>query len=135
MILVTNILNHKMQVIDYIYNLTPKQAAIVQCLHDLIIENPGIEVKRRWNLPFYYRKSWICYFNILKNGNVEWAFTRGNELSNADQWLEARGRKQIYSVNFESINAIDLQMAKVYLQEALLLDEHVSYSVRKNPSA
>jgi hypothetical protein len=71
---------------------------------------------------------------MLKNGIVAWAFTRGNELSNVDQWLDARGRKQIYIVNFESINAIDLQMAKVHLQEAILLDEHVSYSVRKNPS-
>jgi hypothetical protein len=71
---------------------------------------------------------------MLKNGIVAWAFTRGNELSNVDQWLDARGRKQIYSINFESINAIDLQMAKVHLQEAILLDEHVSYSVRKNPS-
>ncbi|MFT6996664.1 MAG: hypothetical protein ACJAQ4_000405 [Cryomorphaceae bacterium] len=71
---------------------------------------------------------------MLKNGIVAWAFTRGNELSNVDQWLDARGRKQIYIVNFESINAIDLQMAKVHLQEAILLDEYVSYSVRKNPS-
>ena len=123
-----------MQISDYLYQLTSKQAGIVQFLHDLIMENPTIEVKRRWNLPFYYRKSWICYFNILKNGNVEWAFTRGNELSNENQWLEARGRKQIYSVNFASVHDIELQLAKITLQEALLLDEHVPYSVKKNTS-
>ena len=123
-----------MQISDYLYHLTSKQAGIVQFLHDLIMENPTIEVKRRWNLPFYYRKSWICYFNILKNGNVEWAFTRGNELSNENQWLEARGRKQIYSVNFASVHDIELQLAKITLQEALLLDEHVPYSVKKNTS-
>ncbi len=123
-----------MQISDYLYKLTSEQAGIVQCLHDLIMETPAIEVKRRWHLPFYYRKSWICYFNILKNGNVEWAFTRGNELSNEDQWLEARGRKQIYSVNFASVQDIDLQLARVTLQEALLLDEHVPYSVKKNTS-
>jgi len=123
-----------MQISDYLYKLTSEQAGIVQCLHDLIMETPGIEVKRRWNLPFYFRKSWICYFNVLKNGNVEWAFTRGNELSNEAQWLEARGRKQIYSVDFAAVGDIDMQLAKVTLQEALLLDEHVSYSVRNNPS-
>lgn len=122
---------HKMQIKEYIYSLTAKQAAIVQCLHDLIIENPSIDLKQRWILPFYYRKSWICYFNILKNGNVEWRFTRGNELRNASQCLDASGRKQIYRVNFESVNDIDLLMAKVHLQEAILLDEHVSYSVIK----
>ncbi|MCZ4409674.1 hypothetical protein O3Q51_12700 [Cryomorphaceae bacterium 1068] len=98
------------------------------------METPAIEVKRRWNLPFYYRKSWICYFNILKNGNMEWAFTRGNELSNEDNWLEARGRKQIFSVNFATVDDIDMQLAKVTLQEALLLDEHVPYSAGKKPS-
>ncbi|MGB6036419.1 MAG: hypothetical protein WBG42_09120 [Cryomorphaceae bacterium] len=123
-----------MLISDYLYKLTSEQAGIVQCLHDLIMETPAIEVKRRWNLPFYYRKSWICYFNILKNGNVEWAFTRGNELSNEDLWLEARGRKQIYSVNFASVEDIDMQLARVTFQEALLLDEHVPYSVKKNPS-
>jgi hypothetical protein len=123
-----------MQISDYLFKVTSEQAEIVQCLHDLIMETPAIEVKQRWNLPFYYRKSWICYFNILKNGNVEWAFTRGNELSNEDQWLEARGRKQIYSVNFASVDDIDMLLAKVTLQEALLLDEYVPYSVKKNPS-
>jgi hypothetical protein len=123
-----------MQISAFLYSLTSKQAAIVHCLHDLIMETPAMELKRRWNLPFYYRKSWICYFNILRNGNVEWAFTRGKELSNEDQWLEARGRKQIYSVNFASVSDIDMQLAKTTFQEALLLDEHVTYSVKKRPS-
>src|SRR6056297_1466917 len=101
-----------MQISEYLYNLTSKQAAIVHCLHDLIMETPAVEVKRRWNLPFYYRKSWVCYFNILKDGNVEWAFTRGNELSNQDNWLNAKGRKQIYSVSFESVLDIDMELAK-----------------------
>jgi len=123
-----------MQISEYLYNLTSKQAAIVHCLHDLIMETPAVEVKRRWNLPFYYRKSWVCYFNILKDGNVEWAFTRGNELSNQDNWLNAKGRKQIYSVSFESVLDIDMELAKTTLQEALLLDEYVNYSVKNKPS-
>jgi len=112
-------------------NLNSRQSSIVQFLHDLIIENPGIEVKRRWKLPFYYRKSWICYFNILKNGAVEWAFVRGNELSNEHGWLEDRGRKQIYSISFSKPEDIDIDMANLYLQEALLLDEQVKYRVKK----
>jgi len=119
------------QINEYINRLTSKQAGIVQCLHDLIMETPAIEIKKRWNLPFYYRKSWICYFNLLKDGKVEWAFVRGNELSNESGWLETRGRKQIYSVSFESINEIDLRIAQINFQEAVLLDEHVPYSVRK----
>lgn len=65
---------------------------------------------------------------------MEWAFTRGNELSNQENWLESKGRKQIYSVGFESVNNINMQLAKVTLQEALLLDEHVPYSVKKKSS-
>lgn len=120
-----------MQINDYLYNLTQNQAAIVQYLHEIISENPGIELKRRWHLPFYFRNSWICYFNLLKNGNVEWAFTRGNELGNANGWLDSRGRKQIYSVNFESVSDIEREVAHRTLQEALLLDEQVPYSARK----
>jgi hypothetical protein len=119
------------QINEYLYNLTLEQAGIVQCLHDLIVETPGIEVKRRWKLPFYFRKSWICYFNVLKDDSVEWAFLRGNELSNEHGWLESKGRKQIYSVSFKTREDIDLRLAQTQFQEALLLDEHVPYSVRK----
>jgi hypothetical protein len=120
-----------MRISDYTQSLNKEQRDVIQCLHDLIAENPGIEIKKRWNLPFYYRKSWICYFNILKNGIVEWGFTRGNELSNEEGWLKTKGRKQILSAEFKRVQEIDIEVARQYIQEALLLDEHVTYRVKR----
>ena len=121
-----------MDIHSFTSELNTKQASSILLLHDLIMENPGLEIKKRWKLPFYFRKSWICYFNILKNGDVEWAFVRGNELSNELGWIEDRGRKQICSVSFSGPEDIDVTKANTYLQEALLLDEHVKYSIRKS---
>jgi hypothetical protein len=120
-----------MHIDQFTEGLSREQSEIIYVLHDLIMENPAITLKRRWKLPFYYRKSWICYFNILKDGRLEWAFTRGNELSNELGWLESRGRKQIYSVSFGSMDDIDIGMVRVQIQEALLLDEQVAYQVKK----
>lgn len=121
-----------MQIEEFTEILTDEQTAVVMSLHHLISENPGIELKKKFNLPFYYRKSWICYFYIMKDGKVEWAFTRGNELSNEVDFLRSRGRKQVMSVEFGSVSDIDLYQARMCLQEALLLDEHVPYSVKNN---
>lgn len=120
-----------MEIEEYTENLENHQKEVIHFLHEMITENPGIELKRKFKLPFDYRKSWICYFTILKNGTVEWAFTRGNELSNENGYLKSRGRKQVSSVEFSYVSEIDVAKAKACLQEALLLDEQVPYSVKK----
>lgn len=121
-----------MEIEEYTENLEPHQRKVIHFLHELIVENPGMELKKKFNLPFYYRKSWICYFTILKNGTVEWAFTRGNELSNDNEFLKSRGRKQVSSIEFSSVEEIDVSQAKACLHEALLLDEQVPYSAKKS---
>jgi hypothetical protein len=121
-----------MEIEEFTENLDDRQKAVVMTLHNLIVENPGVVLKKKFNLPFYYRKSWICYFYIMKDGKVEWAFTRGNELSNQDVYLSARGRKQVKSKEFEEAKDIDIAKARMCLQEAILLDDHVPYNVKKD---
>lgn len=120
-----------MEIEEYTESLQPHQKQVIYLLHEMIMDNPEMELKRKFKLPFYYRKSWICYFTILKNGAVEWAFTRGNELSNDNDYLKSRGRKQVSSVEFSSVNEIDISKAKACLHEALLLDERIPYSIKK----
>jgi len=117
---------------EFTENLNEEQKAIVMSLHALIIENPGIQLKKKFKLPFYYRKTWICYFFMMKDGRVEWAFTRGNELSNEDGFLSSRGRKQVMSKEFGKVSEIDFSKARALIQEAILLDEHVPYTFKKN---
>lgn len=116
---------------DFIMRHEGVQKDILLYLHHLISDHPGITTKISYGLPFYYRKSWICYLNPLKKGGVEFAFTRGNELSNEQGLLESKGRKQVWSVSFNNPDEIPEKTIEEILQEAILLDEQVPYSVRK----
>ena len=69
-------------VLSFIYNLEGAQKLIAEHLHNLITSYPEVVYKIRYRIPFYYRKSWICYVNPIKNGGIELAFVRANELSN-----------------------------------------------------
>ena len=106
------------------------QSEIIIYLHELISSYPGISTKTNYGLPFYYRKSWICYINPVKSGGVELAFTRGSELDDADRILEARGRKQIKGIVFCEITDIDEPTVLSIFEEALHLDETTAYNVR-----
>ena len=103
------------------------QQAILQYLHNLLISFPDIEPKLRYKIPFYYRKSWVCYLNPIKKRGIELCFTRGNELSNQQGLLEARDRKQIRGIIFEKVADIPAESLMAVLQEAFLLDETVPY--------
>lgn len=83
--------------------------------------------KLKFKIPFYYGKSWICYTNPLKNNGVELAFTRGNELSDAHHILKANNRKQIRGVEILTLKTAPFKEIKHTLQEAIFLDETVSY--------
>jgi len=100
-------------------------------LHELLLSYPEVTAKIRYNIPFYYRKSWICYLNPLKTGGVELAFTRGNELSNAQGLLQFNGRKQVAGVAFAKKEDISDEVLHEILQEALLLDAEVPYASKR----
>jgi len=97
----------------------------------LLISFPDIEPKLKYKIPFYYRKSWICYLNPIKKKGIELCFTRGNELSNTQGLLAARDRKQIRGVIFETVESIPEESLLELLQEAFLLDETVPYQSKR----
>ncbi len=66
----------------FILQYEGSQKDIMQYLHDILASFSGATGKISFKLPFYYRKSWLCYLSPTKDGKVEFAFTRGNELSN-----------------------------------------------------
>ena len=116
---------------DFILQFEGKQRNILQILNDLIVSFPGIVVKKKYNLPFYYRKSWICYLSPVKGSKVELAFTRGNELSNEQGLLDSKGRKQVYSILFSDVNDIPAIVVQEILNEAILLDETTAYASKR----
>ncbi|MFK7906755.1 MAG: DUF1801 domain-containing protein [Chitinophagales bacterium] len=118
-------------VLDYIYEQEGEQREILLFLHELMGTYPAITNKIRYRVPFYYRKSWICYLNPKKNNTVEFCFLRGNELSNEQGILESKGRKQVYSLTFEEVKAIPVEALKEIIQEAILLDDTVKYASKR----
>lgn len=115
----------------YIQNHEKTIKTILEILNASIMNFPGVISKIRYKIPFYYKKSWICYLNPQKSGGVELAFTRGNELADEQGILERKGRKQVKSITYQSIKDIDEASLNIILQEAMLLDDHVPYASKR----
>ncbi|MCB2221613.1 MAG: DUF1801 domain-containing protein [Bacteroidetes bacterium] len=114
----------------YIYSYDGKQRELLLYLHRYFTEELNLYCKMRYKIPFYDGKSWICYVNALKNGEVELAFTRGNELSNDQGLLLEKGRKQVRSLIFDKLENLPFQVLNEIMQEAILLDQIKPYSFK-----
>ncbi len=116
---------------DYIAGIEGEQKAIMEFFHRLLKTELNLMDKIRFKIPFYYQKSWICYLNPLKDGQIELAFLRGNELSDVQQLLSFNGRKQIAGIPFNKMADIPADRVLEIIHEALLLDKTVPYTVKK----
>ncbi|OWY18967.1 DUF1801 domain-containing protein [Sphingobacteriales bacterium UPWRP_1] len=116
---------------DFIFGYPSPQREVMLYLHRLFTGFPGVVGKITYKIPFYYRKTWVCYLNPTKNGAVELGFTRGAELQNESGLLQAKGRKTVSSVTFATPADIPEETLLQVWHEALLLDETVPYSVKK----
>ncbi len=103
---------------NFIYQFEGNQREIMLYFHNLLTCDLGLEDKIRFKIPFYYRKSWICYLNPTKEKKIEFAFVRGNELSNSQGLLKNKGRKQVYSIDFEKVS--DIPFRKLFRRPFLL---------------
>lgn len=116
---------------DFNFGYEGATRAMLQYLDSLITQYPNVTSKIRYKIPFYFRKSWVCYLNPRKDGAVELAFPRGNELMDEGGLLEAKDRKQVRSVTFKTLDDIDDLAIQQALNEAFLLDDHVSYASKR----
>jgi hypothetical protein len=103
-------------------------------LNNLLSNELNLIGRLRFKIPFYYHKSWICYLNPKKNNIVEFAFIRGNELSNSQHLLESKGRKQVCSIELRSLSEMPVSELMEIIQEAILLDENVPYASKRKTS-
>ena len=116
-----------MNVEIYIDELEGEQKLIADALHNILITFPEVTHKIRYKIPFYYRKSWICYINPIKSNGIEFCFLRADELSNESGILDFKTRKQVAGVSIFNHNEIPLEQLIEVLNEAFLLDEEVKY--------
>lgn len=118
-------------VVDYIAGLAGVQKALMEQLHLMLTEEFDLEPKLRYGIPFYFRRSWICYLNPLKDSKVELAFLRGNELSNAQGLLEAKNRKMVKGVELSDLKSLPARLLAEIIHEAILVDETIPYHIKK----
>jgi hypothetical protein len=105
----------------YIEQQTPAQQQILYHLHDYFLSFPNISVKKRYRIPFYDQKTWICYTNAKKKTGVELVFLNGRELSDYPT-LEARGRKMVKGILYQDVADINYEILDPIWMEALSLD-------------
>jgi len=108
---------------DYIFQQQGNQKEILLYFHDWFTNELKLTSKIRCKIPFYDKRSWICYLNPTTGRKVELAFIRGNELSNEHGILNFKDRKQIAGIEFENLENIPFQAINEIIQEAILLDE------------
>ena len=116
---------------DFISGFEGDQMRIMNFFHDLLTEEFNLVPRLQYNLPFYYRKSWICYLFPTKKGTIELAFTRGNELSNSQGILKTTGRKLVSSIGFKNLEDIPVDLIKEVINEAVILDETIPYVFKR----
>ena len=117
--------------LDYIESLDGEQRRIMLVLHQFLSTYPQVTCRIRYRVPFFYRKSWLCYLNPLKNSAVELCFVRANELSNKNGLLDFKNRTQVAGVTYCAIGEIQEDALAEVVQEVLLLDETVPYTVKR----
>ena len=117
---------------DFIYDLEGEQRAVFEYLDELISGFPEMESKIRYRIPFYFRKSWICYLNPKKNGGMEICFLRANELADAGGVLDFKDRTQVAGIEIMSLKDIPDEGLREILMEAILLDETVPYKSKRS---
>lgn len=93
-------------------------------LHLYLTEQCGLEPKIKFNIPFYYGRTWVCYINVhVKSQSFEFCFLNGIEMSTQWERLEMRGRQMVAGVVFKCDEKVIGPQLEEAVQEALILDE------------
>lgn len=108
---------------------------VCNALHDEILLYPNTLIKKKFNLPFFYGNTWVCYLNFVKkkgsaDKEVELCFVRGRELP-SKELLNFKERVMIGGLSFSTIDAIDWGILKLLLEEAIHLDQERPYTFTK----
>ncbi|PKL85427.1 MAG: hypothetical protein CVV22_07660 [Ignavibacteriae bacterium HGW-Ignavibacteriae-1] len=120
-----------MEIEEFIESFDGNQREVIQIIHNLMIEIPGIDPKIRFKVPFYYRKTWVCYMNPIKGNAVELCFVRAKELDYSKKYLTFGKRVQVGGIMMTKPDKIDLPLIGLIVEEALALDESTPYTFKK----
>jgi hypothetical protein len=118
---------------EFFEHVTPEEKKLVQNLRNLIFQClPDCKEKLAYNVPFYYLNKRICYIwpgsvpwgKTITNG-VQLGFCDGYLLSDELNYLDKRGRKQVFTKTYLSVREIevDADIIKTLLFESADIDK------------
>lgn len=119
------------EVEEFIYALSEDQRELMLCLHHYMIKDKRLTCKIRYKIPFYDQRTWVCYVNPLKNGNVDIAFIRANELKETQIYLDFKKRKQLASITVLKGEEVPVDLLNKVFEEALELDLSKGYKLKR----
>lgn len=114
-------------------HILPHERPIVHTLRDLVLNSvPNVREKLSYNVPYYSRHHRICFIwpasvpwgKVEQNG-VLFGFCNGHLLTDELHYLDRGTRKQVYTKTFTALDQIDGDILKVYLAEAVSVDEQL----------
>lgn len=105
-------------------------AEVCHAIRKEVLAFPQIQIKKKFNLPFFYGKTWICYLNLLKTKEIEFLFVRARELP-SKELLHFKNRVMVAGLSYKKVNDIDFGVLKLLLEEAMTLDQEKPYTFVK----
>jgi hypothetical protein len=109
---------------DYLNNISnPRLKELALFMHHFILTYPGIKAKISFGIPFYYGQKWICYLNITKQNQLEWAFTRAKEMNNTSGLLQFKSRKLVAGITMNDLDDLNENTLDELMQDALRVDQ------------
>ncbi|MCB0374453.1 MAG: DUF1801 domain-containing protein [Sinomicrobium sp.] len=130
-------------VADFLDYLPDHERKIVDQLRGMILDCiPDCTEKLSYNVPFYYRHSRICFiwppsvpWGKFGPVGVQLGFCHGNLLRDEINYLEKGDRKQVYIKTFTNSNAMETDLIKAYIFDAVDVDAQLKmnkkHSLRK----
>ena len=92
----------------------------------IMLSHPNIREQISWSVPFFYCFDYLCYMNVSKKTKgVEVCFAKGCQLNNESGLLEAKNRKLIKGITFNSLADYEEKEGTFLeiLQEAVMFNE------------
>lgn len=116
---------------DFLEYLPEDELEIVQLLRELVFECiPEVKEKLSYNVPFYSKHKRICFiwpasvpWGNHKQKGVRLGFASGNLMNDDMGYLDKGERKQVYTKDFMAAKEIDVDIVRIYLFEAALVDD------------
>lgn len=110
------------QIDNYFLTLPEPEQSALLFLHQFLMNEIGLQFKRKFNTPFYYYNGkWFCFVSYdNKKRDIYISFVKGNQVSHPKLLSEGRKQMKIYkilpdkNINISELSKISNALKKCY---------------------